>query len=106
MATLYNRVKLVRLKTVISETGYSRSRVYELIAQRLWPKPVSIGSRSIAWPSSEVDVLIAARIAGKTDEEIRRLVADLEEARKSYWDQSMGFAASFSNVQPGAGSTN
>jgi hypothetical protein len=34
------------------------------------------------WPSDEVEAINAARIAGKTDEEIRTLVAKLEAARK------------------------
>jgi prophage regulatory protein len=106
MAKIYEGPSLVRLPTVISATGYSRSTVYQLIAQGLWPKPVSIGPRAKAWLSSEIETLNAARIAGKTDEEIRKIVADLEEARKSYWSNSLGLAAYFSNVQPGAGSTN
>jgi prophage regulatory protein len=37
----------------------------------------------VGWPSSEVTAINAARIAGKTDEEIRALVVKLEAARKS-----------------------
>ncbi len=37
----------------------------------------------MGWPSGEVAALNAARIAGKTDEEIRTLVVKLEAARKS-----------------------
>jgi len=39
--------------------------------------------RATGTPDNEVDALIAARIAGKTDEEIRALVAKLEAARKA-----------------------
>jgi prophage regulatory protein len=37
----------------------------------------------VGWPSSEVEALNAARIAGKTDQEIRVLVVKLEAARKA-----------------------
>jgi hypothetical protein len=43
---------------------------------------VSLGARAVGWPSDEVDAINSARIAGKTDEEIRALVAKLEADRK------------------------
>jgi hypothetical protein len=50
--------------------------------QGLFTHPVQIGLRAVGWPSSEVAALNAARIAGKSDEEIRALVVRLEAARK------------------------
>ena len=38
--------------------------------------------RATGTPDNEVEALNAARIAGKTDDEIRALVAKLEAARK------------------------
>lgn len=73
---------LLRLPALISETGYSRSTIYLRIAQGLWPKAVSLGPRMVGWPANEVATMNAARIAGKTDDEIRTLVARLEAARK------------------------
>lgn len=74
--------KILRLPAVKSESGHSRSTIYLRIAQGLWTKPVSLGGRSVGWPASEVSSLLAARIAGKTDDEIRALVVKLEVARK------------------------
>jgi prophage regulatory protein len=74
---------ILRLPAVKSESGYSRSTIYLRISQKLWPKPVSLGARSIGWPSNEVAAINAARIAGKSDEQIRALVIELEAARKS-----------------------
>ena len=76
------RHKILRIPTVKSESGLSRSTIYLRIAQGLWTKPVSLGARAVGWPSDEVAALNAARIAGKTDDEIRTLVAKLEAARK------------------------
>lgn len=74
---------IFRLPAVKSESGYSRSTIYLRITQGLWPKPVSLGLRAVGWPAHEVAALNAARIAGKTDDEIRALVASLEAARKA-----------------------
>ena len=74
---------ILRLPAVKSESGYSRSTIYLRIAQGLWTKQVSLGPRCVGWPAHEVATLNAARIAGKTDEEIRALVVKLETARKA-----------------------
>ena len=74
---------ILRLPTVKSESGHSRSTIYLRIAQGLWTKPVSLGGRSVGWPASEISALLTARIAGKSDDEIRALVKKLEGARKA-----------------------
>lgn len=75
--------KILRLPKVKSESGYSRSTIYLRIAQGLWPKQVTLGPRCVGWPAHEVEALNAARIAGKSDAEIRALVAKLQVARKA-----------------------
>lgn len=72
---------LLRLPAVMARSGYSRSTIYLRIAQGLWPRPVSLGPRAVAWPSDEVDALNAARIAGLSDEQICSLVGKLQAAR-------------------------
>jgi prophage regulatory protein len=74
---------IFRLPAVKSESGYSRSTIYLRISQGLWTKPVRLGARAVGWPAGEVEALNAARIAGRTDEEIRALVVKLEAARKT-----------------------
>lgn len=74
---------IFRLPSVKLETGYSRSTIYLRIAQQLWTKPVSLGARAVGWPASEVAALNAARIASKTDDEIRQLVIALEADRRT-----------------------
>ncbi len=74
---------ILRLPSVKVESGYSRSTIYLRISQRLWTKPVNLGVRAVGWPAGEVSALNAARIAGKTDDEIRALVTKLEAARKN-----------------------
>jgi prophage regulatory protein len=73
---------ILRIPAVKSESGLSRSTIYLRISQKLWTKPVSLGARAVGWPADEVAAINAARIAGKTDEEIRALVEKLEADRK------------------------
>jgi len=71
-----------RIETCKAEAGYrSNASIYNLIRDGLWTKPVSIGQRSVGWPDDEVRTLCAARIAGKTDWEIRELVKRLHTRR-------------------------
>jgi prophage regulatory protein len=74
--------RLLRLPSVISETGYSRSTVYMMIQNGLWTRQVNLGARAVAWPEREVRALIDARIAGRSDDEIRALVVALEASRR------------------------
>lgn len=74
---------ILRLPAVRSETGYSRSTIYLRIAQGLWTKQVSLGPRCVGWPAGEIEALNAARIAGKSEDEIRTLVLKLQAARKA-----------------------
>ena len=74
---------IYRLPAVRTESGYSRSTIYLRISQGLWTKQVILGPRCVGWPAQEVAALNAARIAGKTDDEIRALVLKLEAARKA-----------------------
>lgn len=71
-----------RLPTTKAETGYSRSTIYLRISQGLFPRPVSLGGRSVGWPASEIAAVNAARIAGKTDDQIRELIGKLYELRQ------------------------
>ncbi len=77
------RISILRIKQVMGRTGNAKSTLYLRIQEGTLPKPVSIGPRAVGWPSDEIDAIIAARISGKTDEEIIDLVAKLEVARKT-----------------------
>ena len=74
---------ILRLPAVKTSTGLSRSTIYLRIAEGVFPKPVSLGGRAVGWPAHEITALNAARIAGKSDTEIRELVTKLETARKA-----------------------
>jgi len=74
---------LYRRPIVEHATGDSRSTIYRKIKKGLFTKPVQIGGERVAWPANEIDAINKARIAGKSDEEIKELVIALEAARSA-----------------------
>ena len=77
----YRLEPILRRPRVELTSGYSRSTLYLRITQGLWPRPVRLGPRAVGGPAGEVAAINAARIAGKSDDEIRALVATLQAAR-------------------------
>ena len=75
--------QLFRRPAVTALTGKSRSTLYRDIKRGLFVKPINIGGDRVAWASNEVQAINQARIAGKSDEDIRQLVMELESARQS-----------------------
>jgi prophage regulatory protein len=94
-ATIPRPHTILRLPAVLQHCGYSRSTLYEQIAQGLWPRPVRVGLRAVGWPAGEVALLIGARIAGGSDDEIRQLVSSLTAARREALSaQDLGLSCS------------
>ena len=50
---------LVRLPTVLSVLGVSRTSFYEGLRAGEFPKPVKVGKRSVAWRKSDIVQFIA-----------------------------------------------
>ncbi len=85
-------MSILRMQSVKSETGHSsHASIYGAVHAGLFTMPVQIGQRSVGWPSQEVAAINQARIAGKSEAEIRVLVDQLHAARcpgeqfKSTW---------------------
>lgn len=73
---------IYRMPSVLAETGHrSHASIYTAIKDGLFTKPVQIGERSVGWPHYEVAEINAARISGKTKDEIRKLVNRLHAQR-------------------------
>lgn len=76
-----------RRPLVSQATGYSRSTLYRKIKEGLFTKPISLGADKsgnacqVGWPANEVQAIIDARIAGESDENIKKLVVRLHAAR-------------------------
>lgn len=75
-------MSILRMPALKAETGHrSHASIYNAIKAGTFTKPVQIGQRSVGWPSDEVQAINAARIAGKSEAEIRELVNRLHAKR-------------------------
>ena len=75
-------MSILRRPAVKVETGHkSHASIYNAINAGLFTKGVKIGQRARGWPSEEVQAINAARIAAKSDAEIRELVNRLHAKR-------------------------
>jgi prophage regulatory protein len=75
-------MQILRMPTVKGKAGHrSDASIYNAIRDGLWTTGVAIGQRAKGWPDYEVDAIIMARIAGKSDAEIRELVKVLHAKR-------------------------
>jgi prophage regulatory protein len=73
---------ILRLPEVKREHGHrSDASIYNAIRDGLHTTGVAIGQRAKGWPDYEVKAIISARVAGKTDAEIRELVNALHAKR-------------------------
>ena len=57
--------RLIRLKEVLDRVGYKRSRFLELVRLGVFPKPVKLGARAVAWPESQIDALVERLASGQ-----------------------------------------
>ncbi|WGK57178.1 AlpA family transcriptional regulator [Pantoea sp. SS70] len=55
--------RLIRFTEVLRKTGYRKSWIYLLISKDLFPKPIKLGVRSVAFIEEEVDQWIANKIS-------------------------------------------
>lgn len=76
-------IHLLRIPAVLAATGLKRPTLYEHMAKGLFPRPVKLAPKLAAWPSDEVSKINAARIQGKTPDEIKALVSEMIAARKT-----------------------
>ena len=70
-----------RLSGLKAATGLGGSTVYDFINRGLLPPAVRIGPKLALWPVDEIDRVMAARIRGAGDDEIRALVNEIIAAR-------------------------
>lgn len=75
-------MSILRMPAVKAETGHrSHASIYNAIKNGTFTQPVQIGQRSVGWPDTEVLAINAARIAGRSEAEIKELVNRLHAKR-------------------------
>ena len=85
--------RIIRINEVKSKTGDgANSTVYGRVESGTLPPPVKIGPRASGWVEAEIDSVIDARIAGKSEDEIRELVKVLIAKRQKIADEILSAA--------------
>lgn len=63
--------------------GMGLSTLYAHVDRGLFVKPVALSRRFVVFPQEEITAILNARLAGKTDEDVRKLVVELMEKRQA-----------------------
>jgi len=54
--------KIIRLPEVMRTTGLARSTIYQKMAENSFPKPISLGVKSVGWLDTDIQHWIQERI--------------------------------------------
>ena len=57
------KYNVLRLPDVKSQTGLSRSSIYQRIAEDNFPKQINLGGRAVGWLESDIQNWIKERLA-------------------------------------------
>ncbi len=74
-------IALLSMDQLVKAVQLCRSHIYNLMRLGLFMRPVKISERRIVWLSTEVERWIEAKIAGKSDDEIKALVIQMQNSR-------------------------
>jgi len=77
-----NSIYFLRKPEVLRRFCFSKSTLANKINDGTFIPSCSIGARSVAWISYELDAVAAAIASGKDDEEIKQLVLNLISDRQ------------------------
>ena len=72
--------KILRLPSVKDRTGLSRSTIYLRVKQGGFPKPISLGPRSVGWPETEIESWLSNRIPCSRSSEQTDHSEDIDKA--------------------------
>jgi prophage regulatory protein len=63
--------RIIRLKTVLSRTGLSRSTIYRKIAEGTFPAQIKISTNGTGWHESDINSWIADPVSWRTKSEFQ-----------------------------------
>lgn len=90
MAQEQFRLQIYRRSMVEEVVGLSRSQLYLLIKQGLFPRPVKVSARAVGWLRHEVEEWIRARREEWSDKRICALVERLHASRDQRTSEAIG----------------
>jgi prophage regulatory protein len=82
---LNETLRILRIKQIKAQTGLPNSTIYDHVKKGLFTRPIKLGERISGWLETEVVAIMGARIAGKSEAQIKELVLSLENQRVTNW---------------------
>ncbi len=76
-----NTPQIQKIKQVCQKTCLSRSSIYNKISEGTFPPQISLGKRSVAFISGEIDLWITAITQGKSTEDLKSIVEKIVDNR-------------------------
>jgi len=76
-----SNTKFISIDEVLEKTTFGRSSLYAKVSKGLFPKPVKVGSRKIAWPQYEVDQMMDFYLSTTNEEDTKSFVTKIEKIR-------------------------
>jgi prophage regulatory protein len=64
-----NQLRLIRLPELLHKIGYSRASLYKMVKVGVFPKPILIGPRAVAWSEESVDTWIKSKLEENKESE-------------------------------------
>lgn len=75
------QIKFLRVDTVLGLLDVPRQTFFDQVNNGLFTKQVKLGARMAVWPAHEIECVMRARLEGKSDEYIKKLVKALHDQR-------------------------
>lgn len=72
---------LLSMDVLVTAVHLCRSQIYSLMELGLFMRPIKVSERRVVWLSSEVEKWLEAKVAEKSDDEIKALVIQLKNER-------------------------
>jgi len=74
--------RISRRPDVLSQFGFSNTSLHGRLKAGLMPPSIQLGPRAVGWVQGELDAVLAAMVAGRSDQQLRDLVASLVDQRQ------------------------
>ncbi|WP_283392088.1 helix-turn-helix transcriptional regulator [Photobacterium phosphoreum] len=82
-----HNIHLLRLPQVLNLIKLSRATLYKQVKEGTLPSQIHLGANSVAWLSHEIESVLAARICGYTEAELKELVLTIIAKRETFKEE-------------------
>lgn len=84
-----SELRLIKKAEVLKLASFSNSTLHLRINAGLMPPSVSLGGRAVAFVQHEIQAVLAALVAGQTNEEIMYLITELVNLRQDLFTKEV-----------------